>query len=123
MFTDGNVLMKIVFLQVAVAVFIIFVLKKLLERELFMSMLEKVAHLPTLQGECVDDIVVVAGGKLTGDEEFRLRMTMKEKFPQADVTVGEDRSLWGGVVLRAGDHVFDFSLRTKIGQLLKFSNT
>ena len=117
--TDGNVIMKILVLQVVVAVLVVFLLKKFLEHELFMCALEKIANAPLEQGAEVDEVVVVSAGKLTGDEEFRLRTIIKGRFPGAEITVGKDRSLGGGLVVRAGGHVYDFSLWTRMRRLFK----
>jgi len=122
LFTDGDLVVKIVVLQTVVAVFVLFLLKKLLSRELFLCALEQIAHVPADQGAGIDEVVVVAAGRISGDEEFRLRTVIKERFPQADIIVGEDHALGGGLLVRAGGHVFDFSLWTKIRQLFKRSN-
>jgi F0F1-type ATP synthase delta subunit len=122
-FTDGNVIVKILVLQAAVAALVLFLLKKFLDRELFIGALEKIAAFPADQGADLDEVVVVSARKLSGDDEFRLRAILKGRFPGAVITVGENRSLWGGVVVRAGRHIFDFSLGTRIIQLLKLSDT
>jgi F0F1-type ATP synthase delta subunit len=121
--TDGNVVVKILVLQVAVAVLVVFLLKKLLDRELFLCLLEKLSHLSTDQGVNTDEVIVVAAKKLSGDDEFRLRTIIKEKFPRAEVVVAEDRALRGGVLVRAGEQIFDFTLLTKSRQLFKHSGT
>ena len=123
LFTDGNVIMKILFLQASVAAFSLLLLKKLLDRELFVCALEKIAAVRGDQSENVDDVIVVVVKKLPGNDEVRLRAIIKEKFPKADVSIGEDRALWGGLEVRAGAEILDFSLWTKLRQLCKISRT
>jgi len=121
-FIDGNVIIKILLLQVAVAALVLFLLKKLLDRELFLCALEKLMQASADQGAAVDEAIIVTANKLSGDEEFRLRTVIKARFPRAEVTIGQDRALWGGILIRAGAQVFDFSLWTKIRQLFKHSD-
>ncbi len=122
-FTDGNVIVKILLLQAAALVLALFLLKKILDRELFICVLEKIADFPADQGADLDEVVVVSAGGLSVDDESRLRAVLKGRFPRAAIMVGRNRSLWGGVVVRAGQHIFDFSLGTRIRQLLKLSDT
>lgn len=120
--TDGHIIMKILILQAAVAVLVLFVLKKFLERELLTCALEHLVRFSPA-GEEVDEVVIVTAQKLSADDEFRLRSILKEKFPRGRIVTGEDCALWGGLVVRAGTHVFDFSLWTRIRQLGKRSDT
>lgn len=116
----GDILWKMVFLQAAAAVLVVFLLKKYLERELFMGALEKIARMkdPAIP---VEDVVVVCAAKLSGDDEFRLRSLLKDRFPLAEVTLGENAALGGGVVVRAGEEVLDFSLAAKLKLLFNRS--
>ena len=120
---DGDLVIKVVLLQAAVAALVLFLLKKLLERALFICALDKIAHIPADEGAVLDEVVVVSGRQLSGDDEFRLRAAIRAKCPRAEIVVGKDRALGGGIVIRAGCHVLDFSLWMKMGQLFKFSDT
>ncbi len=117
--TDGNVIMKILVLQVLAALLVLFVLKKLCDRELFACALEKFSHLKKDENSAVHEVVVVAAEKLSGADEARLRALIHEKLDIAEIIIGEDGSLWGGIVIRSGGDVLDFSLQTKIRQIFK----
>ena len=104
------------------AALVLFLLKRSLDRELFLCALEKLAHVSVDEAAGVDEVVVVAARKLSGDEGSRLRTVIKERWPQAEVIVGEDRALGGGIVIRAAGHVLDLSLGTRIKQLFKRSD-
>ena len=121
-FTDGNIIARIVFLQAAVAALVVFMLKRFLDRELFVAAIERLSQVSALQASEVPEVVVVAARKFSGDEEFRLRMIIKEKFPQAEIIIGEDRSLRGGLLIRAGTDVLDFTLLTKLRHLFRIAD-
>ncbi len=114
----GNIVLKVILLQVVMAALVLFLMKKLLERELLGVALEQIAGAPLEHGVIVNEVVVVAAGRFSGDDEFRLRGVIRDRFPQARVLIGRDASLGGGLIIRMGDHVLDHSLWTRLKQLM-----
>jgi F0F1-type ATP synthase delta subunit len=115
---EGHTLMKLILLQLIAAGIVVVLLKKVLDRELFRAMLEKVAGLPADESGAVDQVVVACAGRLSSEEEARLRKVIGERFPRADIVIGRDRSLGGGFILRAGTHMCDLSVWTRLRQIV-----
>jgi F0F1-type ATP synthase delta subunit len=116
-FLGGNIILKIVILQVVIGALVLLLMKKLLDRELFAAALEQVSVLPLEHGVALDEIVVVAGCRLSEVDRARLKGVVERRYPQARLVVGEDLSLGGGLIIRVGVHVFDHSFWTRIKQL------
>jgi F0F1-type ATP synthase delta subunit len=118
MASSGSILISVILLQIAAAALVVYLLKKLLERELFLAMLEHIAGRSMTSAE-IPEVVVVAAGLFSARDEARLRAVIKGRFPQADIILGQDPSLMGGFILRAGDQVIDLSLSTRIKHLFR----
>lgn len=64
------------------------------------------------------DVEVVSAYPLDEAAEQAIAAAVKEKMgKEVQMTTSVDESLFGGVVVRAGDQVIDLSLRGKMGQL------
>jgi len=101
--------------QVIFAVVVLCVLKKLLDRELMSSALEKFESC-SLPPE-ISEICVYSASPVSDEFKSRLESVRKRKFAQASLKLLENAELKGGVVIAAGELVLDFSLA---GRLQKF---
>lgn len=64
------------------------------------------------------DVEVISAYPLDQQAEQAIAAAVKEKMgKEVEMTTQVDESLFGGVVVRAGDQVIDLSLRGKLGQL------
>jgi len=118
-FLSGNILLKVVLFQCVIAAVVVFIMKKALNRELFLAALER---LYVAAGENCDDacvIEVVSCASCSAADEARVRALIKERGPSASVIFRVDPSLWGGVIIRMADKVIDCSLSTRIKQFFK----
>ena len=102
----------IFFIQCVFALIVIFVLKKLLDKELMKSALEKFESCKASP----DIKVITVRFALQVNDEFRHRFEyiQKRKFVQATLNFQEDASLKGGVVITLGDIILDFSLSQRL---------
>ena len=121
-FIEGNILAKMLILQVAVAVLVLFLLKKFFDRELFLYAMEQLSVLPDGGSFDVQEIAVLTAGKISEHDASRLTALIKMKFPRARIIMAEDASLWGGFVMRVGQKTLDCSLLLKIKQLFRISD-
>jgi len=91
---------------------VVFILKMLLDKELMQSALEKF-------GSCKDsheikEIVVCSASKISEALKSDLESIRKNKMPQANFNFLEDPSLKGGIVIKIGDTLLDFSLQSRL---------
>ena len=118
-FMNGNILLKIVLFQLVFAVVVLFVMKKLMNRELFLSALEQLYAAAGENNFDTRQVEAIFAARCSADEEAQVRAVAKERFPSAEVVIRIDPSQWGGVVFRIADKVIDCSLLTKINQFFK----
>ncbi len=118
-FMNGNILLKIVLFQFVFAIVVIFVMKKFMNRELFLSAMEQLYAAGGENNFDARQIEVVFAARCSADEEAQVRAVAKERFPSAEVVIRVDPSLWGGVTIRVVDKEIDCSLLTKLKQFFK----
>ena len=103
----------IVFLgQCVFAVVVIFVLKKLLDKELTGAALEKFESCK--QSPDIKEIIVRSASSLDDEFKRRLESVRQRKFSQANLNFQQDAALKGGVVIVVGDLFLDFSLSNRL---------
>ena len=97
--------------QVLVAGIVIFILKRLLDKELIEAALEKLQglHAP----ENVGDIIVRLG-RSDFQAQGRFEELTRRRFPRAKLSVEEDAALKGGVIITIGDQTLDFSVASRL---------
>ncbi|MBF0330552.1 MAG: F0F1 ATP synthase subunit delta [Candidatus Omnitrophica bacterium] len=95
-------------------------MKKLLERELFAVAIEQISGVTLDRGDVISEVAVVSAVKISKDDELRLSVVVKRRFPQANLVLANDPSLGGGLIVRVGQHTFDHSFWTRIKQLVGF---
>lgn len=75
-------------------------------------------HLLKAEDENTVDVSVISAYPLDEAAEDSIATAVKEKMgKEVLMTTEVDESLFGGIVVRAGDQVIDLSLRGKLGQL------
>jgi len=98
--------------QCVFAVVVIFVLKKILDKELAGAALEKFESCKTSPD--IKEIVVRSASSLGDEFKNRLESVRKRKFVQANLNFQQDSALKGGVVIIVGDLLLDFSLSNRL---------
>ena len=98
--------------QCVFALIVVFVLKKMLDKELMRAALEKFESCKaSLEIKEIDIYLATAM-----NEEFmsHLEVIRKNKFAQARVNVQRNPDLKGGIVIKLGDLLLDFSLASRL---------
>ena len=90
----------------------IFVLKKLLDKELMNSALEKFESCKASSD--IKEIIVRSSSTINDEFKSRLESIRKRKFIQAKLDFQFDASLKGGLVIVLGDLLLDFSLSSRL---------
>ena len=97
--------------QVVIAGVVIFILKRLLDKELVEAALEK------LQGLSAGDIageIVLRVNRPDFKVQGRFEDLVRRRFPAAQLIVQEDAGLKGGVVLIVAGQTLDFSITSRL---------
>ena len=115
------ILVKIIFLQIIVAIVILFVLWEMFKRELVKAALQAIEE-GEPQGSIMD-VSVVTAAALSPVDDSRLRAGLHKKFPSACVDVRVNADIRGGLVIKAGDLLMDHSLLTRIKHLFGQEDT
>ena len=87
---------------------VIFVLKKLWDKELIRAAIEKFSACPSSTD--VKKIMVCSASGLSEEFKSHIEAICQRKFAQASVSITQDATLKGGVVITVGDQSFDYSL-------------
>jgi len=94
--------------QCVFTVVVIFVLKKIWDRELIRAALEK---LETCNASPeAKEIDVRSASKISEEFKDHIESIRRRKFVQANLNIQQDPSLKGGIVITVGDLSLDFSL-------------
>ena len=112
-----NMLVKIFFLQMIIAVVVVIVLKVRLERELILQAMERLASLPVAQCAGVASVTILTAGAISPEFDRLLRKIVKEKFPSAQLEMVVNKAIMGGVVVQAGEVLVDSSLSNRLKHL------
>ena len=107
-----GILLIIFFIQCVIAVVAIFILKKLLDKELMEAALEKLESCKA--SEEVKEISVHSATEINPEYKSRIQSVCKRKFAQARLDILLDPLLKGGVVIKAGEYSLDFSLSNRL---------
>ena len=102
----------LILVQTVIAGAVIFVLKRLLDRELIEAALEKaqaVALTPLPEA-----IVVTSAGTLNVQASQRFQSIFKRKAPDVNIVFEQDPALQGGVVIAWGREHLDFSIASRL---------
>ncbi len=99
----------LVLVQLLIAGVVIFVLKRLLDRELMLTALEKLDSL-----EPVKEITVKYAGHLSDAIRSKIQSILRRKTEGIKVIFIESSELKGGLVIEAEGVVFDFSLAGRL---------
>jgi F0F1-type ATP synthase delta subunit len=101
--------------QGLVAAAVIFVLKRVLDKELMKAALEQLesGQIPSATGE----IVVRFSAPVSDEFKNHLESIRRRRFTGAKVDFRRDAGLKGGVVIEAGEILLDFSLAGRLRDL------
>ncbi len=70
------------------------------------------------------DVEITSAFALSDEQASKLAASLKQKLGrEVNVTTAEDKSLVGGVIIRAGDLVIDGSVRGKLAKLAEKLNS
>ncbi len=109
------ILGQIIFLQVFVALLIIFGLWELLKRELIQAALQDLEHLDSRDEVMSVDVVISTG--LSPSDEQRLYRGLKKKFPAAKIALTLNKGIRGGMVIYTEGLLIDQSCLTRVKHL------
>lgn len=107
-----TILLILFFVQCVFALVVIFVLKRLLDKELMRAALEKFESCKTSPE--IKEIAVRSASMINDEFKVYLESIRKRKFTQAKLSFQEDAALKGGVVIAVGDQLLDFSLSSRL---------
>ena len=108
-------LIILIFLQLTIALVIIFVLKRLLDRELEKAAIEKLMSLKANADVKVVNIYHAKPLTLNVEEEFK--SLVKNKFVGSEIVFERISNLRGGLIIKAADEVLDFSVSSRLENL------
>ena len=102
----------LIVVQVTISVVVIFVLKRLLDRELEKSAIEK---LMSLKADADVKVVNVYHAQpLAMNVESQFRALIKNRFTGSEVVFEHLANLKGGLIIKIKDDVLDFSLSSRL---------
>ena len=102
----------IIILQLVIAAVVIFVLKRLLDRELEKAAVEKLmAFKPQSK---VEQAHVYHAGPLSLALKQELTAIVKNKFSESKIVFEQAPGLKGGLVIKVADEMLDFSLISRL---------
>ena len=102
-------------LQLVIATVVIFVLKRLLDRELEKAAIEKLTSLKT--NVDVKVVHIYYAKPLSLNVEEKLRELVKNKFSVSEIIFEELENIKGGLIIKIEDEVLDFSLSSRLENL------
>src|ERR1700733_8195173 len=106
------ILLMIFFGQCVIAVIVIFVLKRLLDKELMRAALEKFESCKISSD--IKEITILSASKVDDKLQSQFESIRKRKFAQTKLNFQENAGLKGGVVIALGDLLLDFSLSSRL---------
>ncbi len=105
----------LILVQLAIAGTVIFVLKRLLDRELAKAAIEKLASLKA--AEAVEHVIVYYASPLPSSVEAEIKVLANRKFTNGKIVFERLQSLRGGVIIKVADEILDFSLSSRLENL------
>ena len=103
-------------LQVLICVLIMWVLKRLLHRELMEVAMEEYMGMKKPEGK-TPEIKVTSAAPLNVRWEERLKAIAHRNFEAKEVLLEIDRTMGAGVVLRVGNETIDCSLKSRLKEI------
>jgi F0F1-type ATP synthase delta subunit len=91
---------------------VVFVLKRLLDKELMMAALEKFESCKVSSD--IKEITVLSASRINDEFRHRLESIRKRKFAGAKLDFRENLELKGGIVIAMGDVLLDFSVQSRL---------
>ncbi|MBF0619919.1 MAG: F0F1 ATP synthase subunit delta [Candidatus Omnitrophica bacterium] len=114
-------ILGLIALQIFIAVLVVFILIKLLERELFSALIEELRKFQSSgEGAAVRDVEVVTARKLSPHQEQELRAAINGAFPSAEIVILESGKISGGFVLKFGTTLMDKTIGAHLAKLVSF---
>jgi len=98
--------------QCVFAVAVIFVLKRLLDKELMDAAFEKFESCKTSSD--IKEIDVYSASRVNDEFKAHLESIRKRKMPEANLNFQENAGLKGGIVIKVGELLLDFSLSSRL---------
>jgi len=98
--------------QCVFAFIVIFILKKLLDKELMSAALEQFESCKISPD--VKEIAVYSATSVSDEFKSYLESVRRRKMPQANLNFKENAELKGGIVIAVGDLLLDFSLSSRL---------
>ncbi len=115
------ILLKIFMLQLVAVAVILFVLWKMLRRELVEAALQALeAAAPRSD---VAEVSAVSAAALSSVDEARLMALLKQKFPSAAIGLAVNAQIRSGLVIKAGELLLDYSFLTRMKSLFGQQDT
>lgn len=109
------ILLKVILLQAAVGAVIVFVLLEVLKRELVHAAVQALEEVTPRSD--VTQVTVVSASVFSAADELSLTAKLHRTFPAAGISMAVNRDIHGGLVIKAGDLLLDFSLLTRIKKM------
>jgi F0F1-type ATP synthase delta subunit len=108
-----GILIATLFLQCIIAGIVIFVLKRLLEKELFENALEKLHSAK----EMTSPITVITANNINIQNKSRIESLLKRKIENVSINFSQDQALKGGIILKWAQGAIDCSLSERLKHL------
>lgn len=119
----GMILAKIFLLQIIVAAIVIFILKKVLDRQLQQLAVKKLDYLKLDKDDLASETIILSapGPVSLATQEAVARLSQKKFGRSVKIVTRADPSLRGGLVIKLKRTIIDFSLvgRLKEGGILR----
>ncbi len=110
-----GIILIVIGAQLVVGAVIVYVLKRLLVKELFAAALEKLQNIPAAQE--VGAVKVTAHGPLDAQKRTQIEVIIQRKFPELKIDFQEDLGIKGGIVIELGNMRLDYSLADRLKRL------
>jgi F0F1-type ATP synthase delta subunit len=105
-------LILLVVLQSLVACVVAVVLMRMLDKELIWAALEKFESFKGAQA--LDKVIVRSSANLSAEVVSRFNALHQRRFADGAIVFEQDKALKGGVVIIAGNEIFDFSVSNRL---------
>lgn len=111
-----SLLVNMLLAQGILAVIIVIVLKNILDNNLIESAIRRLEWwLRTEHSSSVNQVTVISHKKLHPKNEERIVKAAGEYFKDSGKPVFQiDRKIMGGVVIKVGENIFDYSLKDRL---------
>ena len=117
---DTDIFLKVLVAQIVSASIILFVLKKVLDRNLIELTIRRLETLPFAEFKNVNSVTIVSHKKLNAKYQERVFKTSTRYFGTKVTPVLQiDKRLWGGAILHINENIYDFSLNDRLRQAMR----